>query len=104
VQQTLQSGVDISPKSLPRQRRLGDAAFRNNDIPTAEKAYEKIVKERYSYHFRPADIATLNRSYVSRGDIGATKLLMDSQKKFLNLTDEGRAIVSANLAETCSRV
>lgn len=103
MQKTLQSGVKISPKSLTRQRRLGDVAFKNNDVATAEKAYERIVEERHSYHFHPNDMATLSRSYIGRGDVNATRRLMDNQRKFLNATDLGRVIVSANMAEVCSR-
>lgn len=103
MQKTLQLGVNMSPKSLPRQRKLGDVALKNDDTATAEKAYEKIVREKYSYAFRPADMATLARSYLKRGDTKATKHLVENQKKFLNATDEGKVIVSVAMAEVCSK-
>ena len=93
----------MSPKSLPRQRKLGDTARQNNDIPTSERAYEKIVKERYSYSFQPSDMATLARSYIKRGDISATKHLMENHKKFLSTTEEGKVIVSVAMAEVCTK-
>lgn len=103
VQQTLQLWVNISPKSLTRQRRLGDAASKNGDAITAEKAYKKIVSEKYSYNFRPADMATLARTYLAKGDIAATRDLLAQERRFLQDSDEGKIIVSANMAEIYTR-
>ena len=99
MQRTLESAVKVSPKSLTRQRNLGDAAFKNNDIATAERAYEKIVEEKHASTFRSIDMATLARSYLQRSDVRSAKHLMDNQRTFLSKTNEGKMIVSVTMAD-----
>lgn len=44
AQQMLECAVDISPKSVLRQKQLGDTAFNNADYPTAIQALERAIK------------------------------------------------------------
>lgn len=43
-QAAIQQAVDISPMSIQRQQKLGDVAQKNDDLPTALKAFKKAVK------------------------------------------------------------
>jgi ATP/maltotriose-dependent transcriptional regulator MalT len=99
MQRTLESGVSISPKSIIRQRKLGDAAFKNNDVATAERAYEKIVEEKHGSEFQLVDMATLARSYLQRSDVQSAKNLLDNQRTFLSNTNEGKMIASVTMAD-----
>jgi tetratricopeptide (TPR) repeat protein len=44
-QATLQMAIDLSPKSVRRQRRLGDLATRNEQHAAAERAYRRAIRE-----------------------------------------------------------
>ena len=103
MQKTLQLGVNASPKSLKRQRQLGDIALENNDTVTAEIAYKKIVEEKYSHVFKPTDMATLARLHFQKDDLRSARALVDNNRKFLNVTDEGQIIVSVTLAQVSTR-
>ncbi|MDR3419227.1 MAG: response regulator [Nevskia sp.] len=50
AQATLQAATELSPKSVRRQRRLGDLAMRNGQTAVAETAYRRAIQEgRGSY-------------------------------------------------------
>lgn len=60
AQEILAKGVEISPKSVRRQRELGALAYRNEDLGTAETAYKRAVKEgRFSCYKSPSDYTGL---------------------------------------------
>ncbi|HOF04172.1 MAG TPA: response regulator [Syntrophales bacterium] len=62
AQEVLMEAVAVSPKAVRRQRELGDIAFRNQDLDTAQKAYLKAVKEgKFSCYKSPTDYTGLAR-------------------------------------------
>jgi tetratricopeptide (TPR) repeat protein len=103
MQRALQAAVNISPKSLKRQRKLGDAALENKDMPTAISAYCKIIKEKYSHEFKPEDISTLVRLYLQEGDFRSARSLVDNNRKFLNSSPEGQMVVSVTMAQVSTK-
>jgi tetratricopeptide (TPR) repeat protein len=51
AQQVLQEAVKLSPNSPVRQKTLGDTAYRNGDLDTAQAAFEKNIKiSEFSTH------------------------------------------------------
>jgi tetratricopeptide (TPR) repeat protein len=55
AQEVLQRAAMISPNNSTRQRMVGDVAARNNDLPTAEKAYGKVLERRRNSSLRDID-------------------------------------------------
>lgn len=104
LQKTLELWVSISPKSVLRQRRLGDVALRNGDHKTAINAFKKIVWEKRSYNFNPTDMAKLAKTYCQWWDTVAAKDLLLSQQKFLRETNGGSIVYSSNMADIYAQV
>lgn len=55
AQTTLQNAVDGSPKSVRRQRRLGNLAMRNGHVDVAESAFRRAIREGRGSCFAGAD-------------------------------------------------
>jgi len=44
TQRAIEEALSISPKSAPRQKALGEAAYANGDLDTAQTAFEKAIR------------------------------------------------------------
>lgn len=71
AQDVLERAVSISPLSPGRQTRLGQAAFKSNDLDTAETALKKAIG-LYEHVIRksPEPYLGLTRVYVEKKDTG----------------------------------
>lgn len=68
AQAVLSKAVKYSPKSLLRQKRLGDLAYGNGDFAAAEEAYQQAVRIGKNSCFRgPAEFAGLAKAQAQRG-------------------------------------
>lgn len=89
AQAALAAGVERSPNTLPRQRKLGNVARRNGDLDTAEKAYTTIVENgKYSYFRRPEDYTDLGGVMADKGNFGEALSLMGEARKQFNNSPE----------------
>lgn len=65
--QMLTEAVAISPKAILRQKALAEAAFENNEIDVAEKAYKNVVREgKNSVYRSPSDFGGLAKVYLKK--------------------------------------
>lgn len=104
AQRTLERGVQVSAKSPRRQRRLGELAYRNKDMATAEAAFKTAIdKGRNSIFLAPNDFANLARVQVERGRVGAARDLIANNRKILQESDEGRLVSAVVQARVDAR-
>ncbi len=84
AQDTLIKGVAISPKAVRRQRELGEIAYRNQDLITAELAYKKAVKQgRFSCYKSPSDYTGLAKVLTEKAaPEESLKVLRDATAEF----------------------
>lgn len=95
AQETLRQGVTTSPKSLLRQRRLGEVAFQNGDLASAEAAFDAAVsKGRHSIFLQPNDFANLSRVYVEEGNSAEALRVLQDNRKYLQESDEGKLVAA----------
>lgn len=93
AQVTLKRGVDTSPKSMLRQRRLGEVAHQNGDLRTAGHAFEAAVqKGRFSVFLAPDDFANLSRVHLEQGAPSAALKVLQDNRKLLQESPEGRLV------------
>ncbi|HUH67165.1 MAG TPA: response regulator [Syntrophales bacterium] len=92
AQQTLMQAVRVSPKAILRQKSLGRLAYKNKDLPTAERAFKETIKQgRFSIYKDPADYTTLAKVFVDGGLPGqGLNVLKDANQEFPN--DTGAAV------------
>jgi CheY-like chemotaxis protein/lipopolysaccharide biosynthesis regulator YciM len=103
AQMTLKQGVATSPKSLLRQRRLGEVAYQNGDLAGASAAFDAAVqKGRHSIFLQPNDFANLSRVYVDQGSTKEALRVLQDNRKYLQESDEGKLVtaVMAGLAHS----
>jgi len=82
AQEVLLRAAVISPKNSSRQRMVGDVAARNNDLPTAEKAYGKVLERRRGSSLKNIDDYTnLSRVMVDRGHTAAARQITDELRR-----------------------
>ncbi|MER2624823.1 MAG: FimV/HubP family polar landmark protein [Accumulibacter sp.] len=82
AQEVLLRAAAISPKNSSRQRMVGDVAARNNDLPTAEKAYGKVLERRRGSSLKNIDDYTnLSRVMVDRGHTTAARRITDELRR-----------------------
>ena len=83
AQRILAEAVEVSPKSVTRQRRLGEIAYENRDFDSAEKAYRAAVKVGRHSHLRSLDDHTcLARTLSGKGDdAAALKVIADARRE-----------------------
>ncbi|TCJ12333.1 response regulator [Parasulfuritortus cantonensis] len=95
AQVTLKRGVTMSPRSVQRQRRLGQVSYKNQDIEEAEGAFGAVVsKGKNSIYLAPDDFANLSRVYLEteRGS-DALRVIQDNQS-WLQESTEGKLVAS----------
>jgi tetratricopeptide (TPR) repeat protein len=72
AQEILNIGVAKSPKSLIRQRNLAQVAYKNDDLETAEAAYEHAIEVgQHSCYKQPDDYNGLAKTLVDSGKADA---------------------------------
>jgi len=99
AQQVLINAISVSPKAILRQKELGDLAYRNEDLVTAEKTFKTVVKQGKNSCFKtPADYTKLAKVLTDR-DAGEEGLLVlkDANKEFVN---DPKAAVQVALTES----
>ncbi|MBT3046870.1 MAG: response regulator [Candidatus Thiodiazotropha sp.] len=84
AQRLLQDAVQLSPKAVARQRKLGKLAAVNGDIDGAEKAYQAAIRwGRYSCFAKAIEYRRLAEIYQERGSISkVVRLLVEGRKRF----------------------
>jgi DNA-binding response OmpR family regulator len=84
AQQLLQAAVDLSPKVVIRQRKLGVLAELNSDTDRAERAYQSAIRWGKNSCFASAqEYRSLANIYRSSGrDTKMTRLLNEGRKRF----------------------
>ncbi len=93
AQNTLHRGVDISAKSTRRQRRLGEVAYQNGDLISAESAFGAAIKKgRNSIFLAANDFANLARVHLDQGNVNAASEVIVGNRKLLQESDEGKLV------------
>ena len=84
AQETLMKGLEISPKAVRRQRRLGEIAHRNQDLETAESAYKKALRQgKFSCYKSPSDYTGLAKVLTEKAaPEESLKVLRDAAGEF----------------------
>lgn len=84
AQETLKRAAVRSPYVVARQRDLGEAAWRNGDLATAESAMAETVRlARFSFWRDPADFGRLAEVQLARGDtLGARRTAEEVRREF----------------------
>lgn len=95
AQQILQDGVAISGKTVRRQQMLGELAYDNGDLHTAQAAYEAALeKGRHSIFVSHADYGNLCRVQVEQGDLVGAMTTLKKGKDTLQTTSEGQLVTA----------
>jgi tetratricopeptide (TPR) repeat protein len=69
AQDVVQQALDISPNAVVRHKKLGELAFVNNDLETAEKAFRtSISMGKHSVYRNPDDYVGLSKTLMGKGD------------------------------------
>ncbi len=98
AQQALMKGIQISPKAILRQKALGNMAYKNKDLETAEKAFKETVKQgKYSFFKHPTDYTNLSKVLVENGTPEqALNILLDGTREF---AEDNEAALQLSVAE-----
>lgn len=103
AQAALQRGAGISAKTVTRQQKLGDLAYRNGDLETARKAFSTAVeKGRHSVFVSARDYANLCRVQVEQGNLNAAAETLRGARTVMRETEEGKlaAAIMESLVHT----
>ena len=74
AQAVLEKAAEISPNNSLRQRLVGDVAFRNDDLDTAERAYGKVLERHRGSSLKVIDdYANLGRVLIGKGRSDAAR-------------------------------
>ena len=102
AQTTLHRGVEVSSKSPRRQRRLGQIAYQNQDLESAQDAFRNVIEKGLNSIFLGAnDFANLARVHLDRKDPKAAQELVTGHRKLLQESKEGQlvsAVIQAQAA------
>lgn len=96
AQDVLQRAVTISPHSPARQTRLGQVAFKRQDLDTAESALKKAIG-LYEHVIRksPDPYLGLTQVYVERKDTGQALKILDDLASDMKDNDTARLLAKA---------
>lgn len=84
-------GTTISAKTVSRQQKLGELAYRNGDVATAQKAISTALeKGRQSVFITANDYANLCRVQVEQGNLSGAADTLKSGKTLMRETAEGQ--------------
>lgn len=104
AQDTLHLGIEVSAKSPRRQRRLGEIAYQNQDLASAEIAFRSAIdKGRNSIFLGANDFANLARVHLDRDDPRAATELITANRKLLQESKEGRLVAAVVQARVAGR-
>ena len=86
AQQALMAAAAKSPRMLARRKNLGEVAYRNDDLETAQSSFEAVLEfGKNSAFTAPEDYANLSRVYLDKGDCEqALGVMQDARKNFKN--------------------
>lgn len=86
AQQTLMAAAEKSPRMLARRKTLGELAYRNDDLETAQDSYEAVLEfGKNSAFTSPEDYANLSRVFIDQGKCDqAMTVMKDARKTFKN--------------------
>ena len=84
AQEALARAAELSPKSVLRQKALGEIAHKNHDLDAAEKSYSKAIRlGKNSIYKSPHDYANLSKVFVEKDSPSqALKVLGNLQKEY----------------------
>lgn len=93
AQQALQQGTTISGKTVRRQQMLGELAYDNGDLDTAQTAYQAALdKGKHSIFVSHADYGNLCRVQVEQGNLNAAMDTLKKGKDVLQQSPEGQLV------------
>lgn len=96
AQEVLAAGVARSPNTLPRQRKLGNVAYRNGNLEIAEKAFSAVVqKGKHSFFRSPEDYINLGGVLSDKGDYQEALSLMGEARTQFNHSPEASMCAAA---------
>lgn len=86
AQRTLMVAAEKSPRILQRRKTLGEIAYRNDDLETAQGSYEAVLEfGKNSAFTSPEDYANLSRVFIDQGKCDqAMTIMKDARKTFKN--------------------
>ncbi len=92
AQEVLMGATKLSPKSMNRQKDLGQLAYRNEDFSIAEKSYRTVVRLGKNSYLKSVDNHHwLAKSLTANGsDTEALQVLRNARKEFRQSDDEIR--------------
>lgn len=89
AQESLARAAELSPKSVLRQKALGEIAHRNGDLDVAEKSFSRVIRlGKHSIYKSPSDYANLSKVFVDKDSPSqALKVLGNLQKEYKHDTN-----------------
>ncbi|MBU0593308.1 MAG: response regulator [Gammaproteobacteria bacterium] len=82
AQRVLMDGVAKSPRTLQRQKDLGESAYQNEDLDTAQGAFEAVLEfGKFSSFTEPEDFANLSRTFLDKGEYDQALTVMNNARK-----------------------
>jgi len=86
AQRVLQEAIHISPKAILRQKALGNIAYKNKDLITAEQSFKETIKQgKHSFFKSPSDYTSLAKVFVDKNaPEEGLKVLSDASREFTN--------------------
>lgn len=82
AQRVLMDAVARSPRTLQRQKDLGETAYLNEDLDTAQDAFEAVLEfGKFSSFTEPEDFANLSRTFLDKGEYDQALTVMGKARK-----------------------
>lgn len=82
AQRTLMAAAEKSPRMLQRRKALGEIAYRNNDLETAQDSYEAVLEfGKNSALTSPEDYSNLSRVFIDQGKCDQAMTVMKGARK-----------------------
>ncbi|BCB25636.1 hypothetical protein SKTS_05220 [Sulfurimicrobium lacus] len=82
AQRVLMDAVAKSPRILQRQKDLGETAYHNEDLDTAQGAFEAVLEfGKFSSFAEPEDYANLSRVFLDKGEYTQALSVMGNARK-----------------------
>ncbi|MDP2783577.1 MAG: response regulator [Sulfurimicrobium sp.] len=82
AQRALMEAVAKSPRMLQRQKDLGETAYHNEDLETAQDAFESVLEfGKFSSFAEPEDYANLSRVFLDKGEYTQALSVMGNARK-----------------------
>lgn len=89
AQRVLMEVVAKSPRMLQRQKDLGETAYHNEDLETAQEAFESVLEfGKFSSFAEPEDYANLSRVFLDKGEYTQALSVMGNARKAFENSDK----------------